>query len=458
MNLRSVPSVDHLLQAAPGSALVANYGHPLTLQAIRTVLEETRVAIRGGKPLPSEASLYSEIQEKLELWVTPTLRTVINATGVIIHTNLGRAPLSKEAQAALLDAASSYNTLEYNLRNGTRGKREQHCETWLCQLTGAEAALVVNNNAGSVLLVLTALAKRKPVLIARSQLIEIGGGFRIPDVMQQSGAKLVEVGTTNRTHLQDFEAAIEERTALILQAHHSNFKIVGFTTEPSLAELVSLGKRYGLPVVHDVGSGALLDTSQFGLGHEPMVQESLRDGAAVVAFSGDKLFGGPQAGILLGQKELINKLRKHPLARAIRPDKLCLAALTTTLLHYLKDEALEKIPIWQMISMPVEVLRKRVEAWEDQLSFGKVIEGRSTVGGGSLPEETLPTWTLALPVDKPNAFAKELRQDTPPIITRIENDQVILDPRTVFPEQEDLLLNALRRHLAGKSGKKQRTR
>jgi L-seryl-tRNA(Ser) seleniumtransferase len=450
MNLRSLPSVDHLLQAVPGSALVEKYGRPLTLQAIRTILEETRETIREGKPSPAEASLYLEIQKKLDLWVAPTLRSVINATGVIIHTNLGRAPLSKEAQAALLDAASGYNTLEYNLRRGTRGKREQHCEPWLCQLTGAEAALVVNNNASAVLLVLTALAKRRPVLIARSQLIEIGGGFRIPDVMRQSGAKLVEVGTTNRTHLQDFEAAIEERTALILQAHHSNFKIVGFTTEPSLAELVELGDSHGIPVVHDIGSGALLDTTQLGLGHEPMVQESLRDGAAIVAFSGDKLFGGPQAGILLGQKELIDKLRKHPLARAIRPDKLCLAALATTLMHYLKNEALEKIPIWQMIATPTDVLKLRAEAWKDQLSFGKVVEGRSTVGGGSLPEETLPTWTLALPVDKPNAFARKLRQDTLPIITRIEADQVILDPRTVFPEQEAPLLETLRKHLAGK--------
>jgi L-seryl-tRNA(Ser) seleniumtransferase len=447
MALRSLPSVDHLLHSEYASRLILEHGRPLTVQAIRTILDEARESIRHGQAPPAEETLYKEIRGRLESWITPTLRSVINATGVIVHTNLGRAPLSKQAQSALLDAAAGYNTLEYNLRRGTRGKREQHCEDWLCQLTGAEAALVVNNNAAAVLLTLTALAKRKPVLIARSQLIEIGGGFRIPDVMRQSGAKLVEVGTTNRTHLEDFEAAVDNRTGLILQAHHSNFKIVGFTTEPSLAELVSLGNRYGLPVVHDLGSGSLLDTSQFGLGHEPMVQESLQDGAAIVAFSGDKLLGGPQAGILLGQKELIEKLRKHPLARAIRPDKLCLAALATTLLHYLKDEAIEKIPVWQMISMPIEILEKRAKSWADHLAYGEICESQSTVGGGSLPEETMPTWVLTLPVEKPNAFAKELRQETPPIITRIEDNRVVLDPRTVLPEQEEPLLQILKKKL-----------
>jgi L-seryl-tRNA(Ser) seleniumtransferase len=453
MTLRSLPSVDHLLQSAPTFQLISEYGRPLTLQAIRTVLEDSRESIRkGGSPL-SDKALYAKIQDKLENWVAPTLRPVINATGVIIHTNLGRAPLSTDAQAALLDVARGYNTLEYSLGSGRRGKREQHCETWLCQLTGAEAALVVNNNAAGVLLILTALAKRKPVLIARSQLIEIGGGFRIPDVMRQSGAKLVEVGTTNRTHLQDYEVAINERTALILLAHHSNFKIIGFTTEPSLGELVALGNRHGISVVHDLGSGALLDTAQFGLGHEPTVQESLQDGAAVVAFSGDKLFGGPQAGILLGRKDLIDKLRKHPLARAIRPDKLCLAALATTILHYLKDEALEKIPVWQMISITDEKLEKRAKDWADRLSYGEVAQNRSTIGGGSLPEETLPTWTLTLPVKKANTFAKRLRQETPPIITRIEDGRLILDPRTVLPEQEETLLQILRKYL-GKNDRK----
>jgi L-seryl-tRNA(Ser) seleniumtransferase len=347
----------------------------------------------------------------------------------------------------MVEVAEHYNTLEYNLARGTRGRREQHCEEWLRQLTSAEAALVVNNNASAVLLSLTALAKRKPVLISRSQLIEIGGGFRIPDVMRQSGAKLVEVGTTNRTHLSDFETAIEDRTRLILLAHHSNFKIIGFTTEPSLAELVALGSQHGIPVLHDLGSGALIDTAQFGLGHEPTVQESIADGADIVAFSGDKLLGGPQAGILLGKKQYIQKLRRHPLARAIRPDKICLAALAATLLHYLKDEHLEKVPIWQMISTPLDQIKARAEGWAKQLGHGEITESRSTVGGGSLPEETLPTWTLALSVKKPNAFSNHLRRGLHPIITRIEGDLVILDPRTVLVEQDQILLDVLSKQL-----------
>jgi L-seryl-tRNA(Ser) seleniumtransferase len=447
MTLRSLPSVDHLLQSKSISLLISAFGRPLTLDAIRTVLEATREAIGQGQSPPTEETLLYEVRETLEGWIAPTLHSVINATGVIIHTNLGRAPLSKEAREALLDIANGYNTLEYNLERGKRGKREQHCEAQLIQLTGAEAALIVNNNAAAVLLILTALAKRKPVLISRSQLIEIGGGFRIPDVMKQSGAKLVEVGTTNRTHLSDYEAAIDERTALILLAHHSNFKIIGFTTEPALAELVELGNQHNIPVIHDLGSGALLDTARFGLGHEPTVQESLQDGAAIVAFSGDKLLGGPQAGIILGKRDLIAKLRKHPLTRAIRPDKLCLAALSTTLLHYLKDEALEKVPIWQMISMSPSLLEKRAKAWADRIGYGEILESRSTVGGGSLPEETLPTWTLAIAVDRPNIFAKRLRQESPPVITRIENDRIILDSRTVLPEQDDALVDILAKYV-----------
>jgi len=453
MTLRSLPSVDRLLHSESATQLITTFGRPLTLKAIRLVLESSRKSIQEGKALPSDETLLGDVQELLKDWITPTLRSVINGTGVIVQTNLGRAPLSQEAREALLQAANGYTTLEYNLETGTRGKRDQHCEGWLCQLSGAESAMVVNNNAGAVLLILTALAKRKPVLISRSQLIEIGGGFRIPDVMKQSGAKLVEVGTTNRTHLQDFETALDHRTALILLAHHSNFKIMGFTVEPSLAELVTLGNQHGVPVVHDLGSGALLDTAQFGLGHEPTVQESLRDGAAIVAFSGDKLFGGPQAGLILGKKELIDKLRKHPLARALRPDKLCLAALTATLQHYLKDEAVQKIPVWQMIAISSESLHKRARNWADLLDNGEVIESQSTVGGGSLPEETLPTWILALSIEQPNAFAKQLRQESPPIITRIEGDRVILDPRTVLPEQDETLLEVLRKYLSKKSSK-----
>jgi L-seryl-tRNA(Ser) seleniumtransferase len=313
----------------------------------------------------------------------------------------------------------------------------------LQKLTGVEAGLVVNNNAAAVLLALTGLARRKQVVVSRSQLIEIGGGFRIPDVMKQSSAKLVEVGTTNRTHLSDYEAAMGERTALILRAHHSNFRLVGFTAEPSLKELADLGHKHGIPVLDDLGSGALLDTECFGLGHEPTVQESLDAGASLVAFSGDKLLGGPQAGILLGEKRFIDRLRKHPLARAVRPDKLCLAALSATLLHYLKDEATDAIPIWRMIAASPESLHQRASDWSNQLGQGEVIEARSTVGGGSLPEETLPTWVLAFTVSKPNSLAARLRKAQPAIIVRVAEEKVMLDPRTVLPDQDASLLNAL---------------
>jgi L-seryl-tRNA(Ser) seleniumtransferase len=342
------------------------------------------------------------------------------------------------------EASYAYSNLEYQLIKGSRGKREMHSEELLCQLTGAEAAMVVNNNAAAVLLVLTGLAKRKSVLISRSQLIEIGGGFRIPDVMKQSGAKLLEVGTTNRTHLRDFEEALDDRTALILQAHHSNFRIIGFTTEPSLEELVKIGNEHNIPVVHDLGSGSLFDTIDFGLGHEPTIQESLAAGVSVVTFSGDKLLGGPQAGILIGKKTFIDKLRKHPLARAIRPDKLCLAALAATLRHYLLNEAIDEIPIWKMIAAGENELKKRASNWAQDIGFGDVVQGKSTVGGGSLPEETLTTWLLSLSVKSPNAFAKKLRSWKVPIISRVEDDRVKLDPRTVLPEQETDLLDAVR--------------
>jgi L-seryl-tRNA(Ser) seleniumtransferase len=443
VSLRDLPSVDRLLQSEQASQLEAAYGRPLTLQALRETLEAARAQGRDGGTVPNADQLLQRAQERLESWLAPTLLPVVNATGVIIHTNLGRAPLSHAAQAAIQAISQSYNTLEYDLGRGARGKRNQHAEHMLTNLTGAEAAMVVNNNAGAVLLALTALARRKQVLISRSQLIEIGGGFRIPDVLKQSGAKLVEVGTTNRTHLSDFEAALEPRTALIMRAHHSNFKILGFTTEPSLAELVELGQKNGIPVLDDLGSGALIDTAQFGLGHEPTVQESLQVGTPLVAFSGDKLLGGPQAGLLVGRAEWIQRLKRHPLARALRPDKLCLASLSATLGHYMKGEALQQIPIWQMIAAEEDALKARAQAWRENLGQGEVIPSRSTVGGGSLPEESLPTWALGLKLKKPDQLASRLRANDPPIIARIEADRLILDPRTVLPGQDKELLKAL---------------
>jgi len=298
-------------------------------------------------------------------------------------------------------------------------------------------------------LVLSALANRKKVVISRTQLVEIGGGFRVPDVMAQSGAKLVEVGTTNRVHLSDYETALQDSAALVLRAHHSNFKIIGFTSEPSLRELVALVHQHGIPVLDDLGSGALLDTARFGLAHEPTVQESLQAGVDVVCFSGDKLLGGPQAGIIVGRKDLMARIKKHPLGRAMRADKLCLAALSATILHYLKNEAESQIPVWQMISMTSTELQLRAQGWVEELQEGDVIGGLSTVGGGSLPEETLPTCLLALDVAQPNRFLAKLRNLRPPIIGRIENEKVVFDPRTVFPEQDQVLLAGIRRTMTG---------
>ena len=443
MSLRGLPSVDRLLQAAAADGLDGRFGRRLTVQALQETLDEARALIRSGGEPPNEETVLAAACHKLEDWVAPSLRPVINATGVILHTNLGRAPLSPAATQAMLEVASGYSTLEFDLERGTRGAREIHAEALLCRLVEAEAALVVNNNAAAVLLALSALARKREVVISRSQLVEIGGGFRIPDVLKESGARLVEVGTTNRTHLRDFEAALTDRTAVLLRAHPSNFRIIGFTAEPSLEDLVALARRRGLPVVDDLGSGALLDTSIFGLAHEPTVQESLRSGAAVVAFSGDKLLGGPQAGILVGEQEWIQRLRRHPLARAVRADKLCLAALAATLTHYLCDEAVEEIPVWRMIAARPEDLHAKASAWVASLHAGEVLSGRSTVGGGSLPEETLPTWLLALSSPRPNVLAERLRLAPVPVIARVDNDRVVLDPRTVLPEQEGALLASL---------------
>jgi len=387
----------------------------------------------------------AQVKERLVSWTTTSLQPLINASGVILHTNLGRAPLSQSAIQAIQEIAQGYTNLEYDLEQGRRGSRLVHAEALLKRLTGAPAAMVVNNNAAAVLLALTALARRKGVVIARSQLVEIGGGFRIPDVMKQSGARLVEIGTTNRVHLSDYEEALAEPgVALLMRAHRSNFRILGFTSEPTLAEIATLAHQADLPLVDDLGSGSLLDTSRFGLGHEPMVQESLADGADLVCFSGDKLLGGPQAGIIIGRADLVAKLKKHPLARALRADKLSLAALSATLLHYLKDEAEREIPIWRILATSPEQIQQRASGWAAALGQGEVISGESTIGGGSLPGETLPTSLFTIPSKNPNQLLNHFRRSYPPIIARVQDDRIAFDPRTVLPEQEPLLLAALR--------------
>jgi L-seryl-tRNA(Ser) seleniumtransferase len=445
--LRNLPAVDALLQTRAAVELVARFGRPLTVDAMRTVLSEVRAGYSSGGKLPETSELMSLITSRLVYWLKPSLSYVINASGVVLHTNLGRAPLSKAALFAMQEVAGGYSTLEFDLEKGGRGSRSIHAEALLTRLTGAEAAIVVNNNAAAVLLALSALAKHKRVIVSRSQLVEIGGGFRIPDVMLQSGAKLVEVGTTNRVHAADFEEALQKPTALVVRAHPSNFRIIGFTTEPELAELVEIAHRQNVPVLDDLGSGTFIDTARFGLAHEPTILESVQAGADVICFSGDKLLGGPQAGILIGQKDLIARIKKHPLARAVRADKLCLAALTATLLHYLKDEAEREIPVWQMIGRTEEQNRVRAESWRDALDTGEVMAGFSTIGGGSLPEETLPTSLLALRVPQPNKFLEKLRRASPPVIARVEDDFVVFDPRTVFEEQDGALLVGIRQAL-----------
>ena len=450
MNLRGLPSVEQLLQTPQAADLIANYGRPATLQAIRSSLAETRKQIKRSSvaAIPARAKLLATAADFLHSWMAPSLLPVINATGVILHTNLGRAPLSGAAIQSMLSVASGYSNLEFDLDSGKRGSRHVHAEKLLQRLTGAEAALVVNNNAAAVLLILTSLANKKRVIISRTQLIEIGGGFRVPDVMKQSGARLVEVGTTNRVHLADYEQALAEPAAIILHAHHSNFKLIGFTDEPENKEISDLAHRSGVLYIDDLGSGSFLSTERYGMAHEPTVLESIADGSDLVCFSGDKLLGGPQAGIIVGRADLLARIKHHPLARAVRADKLCLAALSTTLLHYLKDEPEIEIPIWRMISYSQKELKIRAKDWRIKLGEGDVIPGQSTVGGGSLPGETLPTWVLALNINNPDKFMDKLRQCHPPVIARTEKDRILLDPRTVAPEQDDDLLinlkNALR--------------
>ena len=444
--LRNLPSVEQMLQTEAAAYLIARFGRPLTLDSIRFVLDDIRTRFQSKliTDLPSTESILAQTESQLMTWTKQTLLPVINASGVILHTNLGRAPLSDATIHAMDIVSRGYSTLEFDIESGKRGSRLIHAESLLQKLTGAEAAVIVNNNASAVLLILSALANRKRVIISRSQLVEIGGGFRIPDVMKQSGAKLVEVGTTNKVRLSDYTSAAEEPTALIMRAHRSNFKLVGFTEEPELKDIVEAAHAVGIPVVDDLGSGALYDTAIYGIAHEPTVQESMQAGVDVICFSGDKLLGGPQAGIIIGKADLIAKIKKHPLARAVRADKACLAGLSATLLHYLKDEAEREVPIVKMMSFTLKQVKGRVEAWAAELGQGQVVEGESTVGGGSLPGESMPTFLLSLQVKSAEKFLRSLRKNNPPIIARTENDKILLDPRTVLPEQEGALLVGLK--------------
>lgn len=442
---RSLPSVDVLLAEPTIQAVCEEHGRPLVVQACREVLDEARLQIREEGTLPH--SFVQNVAERVQRLVLPTLYDVINATGVIIHTNLGRSPLSQAAIAAMSQVGPAYSNLEFDMSTGRRGSRYDHAAGLLADLTGAEAGLVVNNNAAALVLMLSALAKGREVMVSRAHLIEIGGGFRIPDILRQSGAILREVGTTNRTYLRDYTAEASEQSALFLRMHTSNFRIEGFTHQPELSALVEAAHERDMWVVDDVGSGTLLDTTPYGLSKEPMAQESIAAGADLVLFSGDKLLGGPQAGCIVGKGDVVKMLRRHPLARALRVDKTTLAALDATLRSYQRGNATQEVPIWQMIAKESAELEATAWAWLASLMRlglrAEVQAGHSTIGGGSLPGETLPTWLLTLPSQHPDRWAAALREQQPALIVRIEKNNLLLDPRTVLPEQEKGLLEVL---------------
>jgi L-seryl-tRNA(Ser) seleniumtransferase len=449
---RRLPGVDKVISDERVARLAARYPHELLVSLVRRQLESARAAITAGKPSPSLDDIVESVTSQLDDLENPTLRPLINATGVVLHTNIGRAPLSREAILAMEAVSKGYSNLEFDLDSGRRGSRNVHVEQLLCQLSGAEAALVVNNNASGVLLSLTALARRKEVIVSRGEAVEIGGSFRIPDVMRQSGAKLVEVGTTNRTYITDYEEAITPRTAMLMRVHSSNFQVIGFTHSVALEELMAIGQEYELPIIDDLGSGCFIDTTDFGLAPEPMVQQSVSAGVGVACFSGDKLLGGPQAGVIVGKKQLVDRLKKHPLARAVRIDKVRIAGLVATLLHYLKGEATDKIPVWRMIAASPEEIGKRAGLWAEAIgSPARVIDGESMIGGGSLPGSTLPTRLVAVGksggkgANVAQTLARKLRKNKEtPVVGRISDDVLLLDPRSVLPEEDETVIGVLR--------------
>ena len=450
--LRQIPSVDRILSDGRIVKLKEHLPHELVVNVIQSCLEDIRHSVSSGGTVPSMHDIATLVIRRATHLDELSLQPVINATGVILHTNLGRAPLSVAALQAMEEVARGYCNLELDLDSGERGIRSSRVESLLCQITGAAAALVVNNNAAAILLALSALAKKKEVIVSRGQAIQIGGGFRIPEVMRQSGARLVEVGTTNCTYLEDYEEAITDRTAVLFRAHSSNFKISGFVHSVSLDELVELGKRHNLLVLDDLGSGCLIDVTKFGLESEPMVQESIKAGASLVFFSGDKLLGGPQSGIILGERELITRLGQHSLNRAMRIDKVGLAGLAATLRHYLRGEAMETIPVLRMIATPSSELKKRSTRWAQSLGeVASVVAGESVIGGGSLPESTLPSWLLVIRPSrevKIEELAQRLRRHKPPIIVRVAKNSLLLDPRGVFPEDDEVVIKALQEELS----------
>jgi L-seryl-tRNA(Ser) seleniumtransferase len=454
--LRQLPSVDALLRHPDIAALAGPLPRSLVVGLVRAEVERTRAEVRAGRPSAGTAgALIAGILAGAQRLGQLSLRRVINATGVVLHTNLGRAPLSPEAGAAMAAAAAGYSNLEYDLNTGERGSRHSHLESLIAGVTGAPAALAVNNNAAALLLVLSQLAAGREVIISRGQLVEIGGGFRIPDVLRQSGARLVEVGTTNRTRLADYAAAVTADTAVLLHVHTSNFRLVGFTEDVAPAALAGLARERGLIAVTDQGSGCLLDTTRFGVPddlREPTVQDGVAAGVDLICFSGDKLLGGPQAGVIAGRADLITALKRHPLTRALRLDKVAIAGLAATLLHYRLGEAERAVPVWQMIGAPADELRARSAAWAAHLRRAgvraDVVPEESAIGGGSLPGVTLPTTCVGVwPRSglSVNTAAAQLRRSEPAIVGRIAEERLLFDPRTVSAQDEAPLLDALAR-------------
>ncbi len=462
--LRKIPSVDALLQSPEGIPLVELHGHDAFVRAARAVTDELRRWIISLEPdAPEESDLEPEliaarIGERLEAARRPSLRPAVNATGVIMHSGLGRAVLPSVALEALAEIGRGYSTLALDLDSGRRVSRDRLVESLLRELTGAEAATVANNNAAATVLVLNALAAGKDVIVSRGQLVEIGGSFRLPDVMRTSGARLKEVGTTNKTHLRDYEDALDEATGLILRVHHSNYRIQGFAEEPGIAELAALGRKRGVPVVDDLGSGALVDLKAFGLETEPLVRESVAAGADIACFSGDKLIGGPQSGIIVGRAELVQRIRKNPLARAFRCGKLTLAALEATLKLFLDPDRLpERHPVYRMLGLKAEDIERRANRAASTLRRAlpegveiSVEPGESQVGSGAVPVQTLPTRVLAvraapIPTEE---LARRLRRSDPPVFARIAGDRVLLDFRTIQPKEDKpvaaILINLLK--------------
>ncbi len=459
--LKALPGIDQLLlkfehddqfSAVPRSVLLASSRHVLN-HFRRQILEGNDKTIIGRTSHTLVALLLDNIREVIQRHITPRLKHVINATGIVVHTNLGRSPLSDKALDNVAAIATRYSNLEYDLEAGKRGLRYTHIEDILCEITGAEAALAVNNNAAAVLLCLDTLASNKEVIVSRGELVEIGGSFRIPDIMKKSGALLKEVGTTNRTHLKDYQNAVNDKTGLILKVHPSNFSVVGFTKNVSMTEVTRLGQQFAIPTLNDLGSGTLIDLSTYGLAKEPTVQEALREGADIVTFSGDKLLGGPQAGIILGKKRLLDEIKTNPLTRALRIDKMTLAALETTLSLY-RDEthATQTIPTLRMLTMPLEVIEEKalklktiLEKIRDPRLTLSLLSLASRAGGGSLPLLELPSRCIGVDITgfSPNRIERHMRHYATPIIGRIENDQFIMDLRTLHEDEFRCISEAL---------------